>query len=145
MIIFSSIVAIREKDFTWILVALLWGDIVIIEYCDAKLMKVKDELYNLQEEHINSQDKFIKLLMQEIINNKNTKIVLLKDIKIPKKYKEPKKQKLDERKEYFETFRNFKVPVIIDKDNNLIDGYTTYLIAKNNGFNSIEVRVKNGR
>ena len=44
MVIFSITVAILNKDFTWILVALLWADVAIMEYCDGKLLKGSEAL-----------------------------------------------------------------------------------------------------
>lgn len=52
MAIFSIVVAIIEKDFTWMLVALLWINVTVMEYCNAKMLKGKDLIIELQEEHI---------------------------------------------------------------------------------------------
>lgn len=62
MIIFSVITAIEEKDFTWIIVALLWGNITVIEYCNAKILKGKNYLINIQDEYIKTQNKEIEVL-----------------------------------------------------------------------------------
>jgi hypothetical protein len=49
---------------------------------------------------------------------------------------------MNERIEYFKKNQNFETQIVVDKDNNLIDGYTTYLIAKKYGINFINV-IKN--
>ena len=51
-----------------------------------------------------------------------------------------KKEK--ERIEYFKKNQNFETQIIVDKDNNLKDGYTSYLIAKKYGIDFINV-IKN--
>lgn len=75
MVIFEIIMAIVEKEFVWIIVALLWGNIAVIEYCNAKLIKGKDVIVDLQEEHIKIQDNMINDLLKHINkkkkNNKN--------------------------------------------------------------------------
>ena len=139
--ILSIAVAIIDKDFTWGLVALLWINIIIQEYCDAKILKGNQVVIDLQEENIEKQFEVINNLIDEIHKMKNTKIVDIKDIKIPKKFSKPKQTKMKNRIGYYNTYKQFAVPIIIDNDNNLIDGYTTYLIAKKYNFTKIEVRI----
>ena len=86
--------------------------------------------HNLDEAKI----KFIKL-------NK-VKIMRINDIRIPKEFQKPRTEKMNERIEYFKKNQNFETQIVVDKDNNLIDGYTTYLIAKKYGINFINV-IKN--
>lgn len=140
MVIFSITIAILDKDFTWILVALLWGNIAVMEYCNAKLIKGKDAIADLQEEHIEIQDNMINDLLKHI--NKKKKIIKISDIKIPRKFKTPNKDKLNRRYTCFDTNQNFEVPIIVDNQNNLIDGYTSYLIAKHYNFSYVEVEEK---
>ena len=64
MVIFEIIMAIVEKEFVWIIVALLWGNIAVMEYCNAKLIKGKDAIADLQEEHIEIQDNMINDLLK---------------------------------------------------------------------------------
>lgn len=142
--ILSITVAIIDKDFTWVLVALLWINIIVQEYCDAKMSKGNQVVIDLQEETIDKQFAVINELIDEIYKMKNTKIVDIKEIKIPKKFSKPKSAKMKNRIEYYNTYKRFEVPIIIDEDNNLIDGYTTYLIAKKYNFNNIQVQVKIG-
>lgn len=140
MVIFEIVMAIVEKEFTWIIVGLLWGNIAIIEYCNAKLIKGKDVIVNLQEEHIEIQNNMINDLLEKI--NQETKILKISDIKIPRKFKVPNKDKLKRRYTYFDTNQNFEVPIVVDNQNNLIDGYTSYLIAKHYNFSYVEVEEK---
>lgn len=140
MAIFEIIMAIVEKEFVLIIVALLWGNIAVIEYCNAKLIKGKDVIVDLQEEHIEIQDNMINDLLKHI--NKKKKIIKISDIKIPRKFKAPNKDKLKRRYTYFDTNQNFEVPIVVDNQNNLIDGYTSYLIAKHYNFSYVEVEEK---
>lgn len=139
MVIFSTVTAIVENDFTWILCALLWGNIAIIEYCDAKLLKGKDLIYDLQDELIESQNETIIKLLNEI---KSTEIIQLDTIKVPECFTKPRQNKLRIRTEYYKLYHQFEVPIIIDENNNLVDGYTTYLIAKQNKFSHIQIQRK---
>lgn len=68
--------------------------------------------------------------------------IAFKDIIISKEFKKhyPRKSKMQERWEYYEKHKEGKVPIIVDKNNVLIDGYTTYLIAKKLGVNKILVK-----
>jgi hypothetical protein len=58
---------------------------------------------------------------------------------ILKEFQKPRTEKMNERIEYFKKNQNFETQIVVDKDNNLIDGYTTYLIAKKYGINFINV------
>ena len=140
MVIFEIIMAIVEKEFVWIIVALLWGNIAVMEYCNAKLIKGKDVIVDLQEEHIEIQDNMINDLLEYV--NKKKKIIKISDIKISKKFKAPNKDKLNRRYTYFDMNENFEVPIVVDNQNILIDGYTSYLIAKHYNFSYVEVEEK---
>lgn len=138
MVIFTMVTAFVTKNTTWVVCSVLWIDLAITNYCDNKLLESKDELFDIQNELIDAQQKTIT----EFIKQQNsTKIVMLNDIKISKKYKKPGKAKMDSRIEYYKHFQDFRVPVLVDKDNNLKDGYTSYLIAQSLGHNCISVRV----
>lgn len=56
----------------------------------------------------------------------------LSNIKIPVKFLEhpPKAEKMWRRKCYYIIHQKVKVPIIINRDNVLLDGYTSYLIEK---------------
>lgn len=141
MVIFEITVAIIEKDFTWIICALLWGTIAVIEYYNTKILKLKNAMIEIKEERIESQNKYINILINQIAERDRRIYIDINAIKIPKVYKKPRRTKLNERKEYFKNYKNFKVPIIIDKKYNLIDGYTSYLIAKRENFTKVEVRM----
>jgi len=63
----------------------------------------------------------------------------LENIKIPKHFVKPKQKKLKERLEYFAQNKIFKVPIVINKNGELIDGYTSYLVAKRFYQETVEV------
>lgn len=133
MVIFETIVAIVEKDFTWIVVALLWVNIAVVEYCNAKILKSKNAI-------IEFQDDLIKALHMKL--SEKEEIIKLSDIIISKKFTKPKREKMKERSEYYREYKDFKVPIILDKNNVLIDGYTTYLIAKKEGLSHVYIERK---
>lgn len=56
----------------------------------------------------------------------------LKNIKISKKFKMayPKTLKLINKIEYYLQNKKFEQPIVINKENVLVDGYTSYLIAQ---------------
>ena len=142
MAIFSIAVSISEKDFTWIVVALLWANIAIIEYYNSKLLKSKDALSDLQEEHIKVQDEIIMSLLKDLATPNI--VIDISLIKIPKNFTKPKKEKLNKRFEFYNKHKYFEVPIIIDPSNTLVDGYTSYLIAKKYNMKTVQVKVKIG-
>ena len=77
-----------------------------------------------------------------MLNLEDKITIAFKDIIISKEFKKhyPRKSKMQERWEYYEKYKEGKVPIIVDKNNVLIDGYTTYLIAKKLGVNKILVK-----
>ncbi len=137
MAIFEIITAITEKDFTWVIPALLWATLAVNEYCNTKILKGKEYLIDIQDEHIKIQNKMFDDMLEHI--NRKRKIIKISDIKIQKKFKAPNKKKLDRRYTYFDTNAKFEVPIVVDSKNNLIDGYTSYLIAKHYKFSHVEV------
>lgn len=66
----------------------------------------------------------------------------LSNIKIQDSFKRnpPKHEKILEKIAYYNTYQNFEQPIVVDKDNVLIDGYTTYIIAKGLGMRYIKVK-----
>ena len=78
--------------------------------------------------------------LSKILNRpKEGEIVKLENIKIPYRFTAPNKKKLEKRKKYYEKYGYFKTTIILNKDNLLIDGYTTYLLAFNLGYNYITI------
>lgn len=66
----------------------------------------------------------------------------LKNIKISKEFKMkyPRTLKLISKMEYYLRNNKFEQPIVINKDNVLVDGYTSYIIAQM--LNKKYVRVK---
>lgn len=142
MAIFSIIVAIINKESTWILVALLWVNVAIMEYCDNKLLKSSDALIALHEEHDKIQTELIMNLLKDL---SMPNIVIETDlIKIPKHFTEPGKKKLSNRIDFYNKNKYFEAPIIIDPSNTLVDGYTSYLIAKKYNLKTVQAKVKIG-
>lgn len=69
------------------------------------------------------------------------KMVKLDDIIIPRSFekKKPKLDKLTERMEYFEQTGLFYVPIVVTDDLVLMDGYTSYLLAKKYNLTKVKV------
>ena len=70
-------------------------------------------------------------------------IVNIKNIKIPQKFTKPKKSKMQARRKYFKKYGYFRSTIILNSKNCLIDGYTTYLLAKEAGFSYITILREN--
>ncbi len=72
-----------------------------------------------------------------------TKNIRLGKIKIPPELRltPPGAQKLKRKYVYFVTKHQFQSPVIVDRTFTLVDGYTTYLLARMFGHKKIEVRI----
>lgn len=137
MSIFEILAAIFEKDFTLILCALLWFDIAIIEYCNYKTLKGKELIIDVQDKVIENQECIINALLKE------TAIEIdINKIKIPKHFSKPNEKKLKEKFKYYKKHHKFESTIIIDTDYNLIDGYTSYLIAKNYNKTSVIAKLK---
>lgn len=68
------------------------------------------------------------------------KLKRLSKIKVPEHWCLPNFYKLMERTVYYAQYKRYKVPIVVDKNNMLVDGYTSYLIAK--GLNKKIVRVE---
>lgn len=77
-------------------------------------------------------DRIMRLFGYENINN----------IKIQEKFKmkPPKYEKLLSKKLYHIQHHRFEQPIVLDRFNWLIDGYTTYLIAKEMGKRYVKIR-----
>lgn len=132
MTIFNIAIGIIEKNSTWILCSLLWFDLATVEYCNSKTVKRKNVL-------INTQQNIILQLLEKLSERPKIEEVDINSIKIPKYFKKPNEKKFNKRLQYVRENNTFKAPIIIDKDNYLKDGYTSYLIAKELGFVKIAV------
>ena len=82
----------------------------------------------------------IKIANPQIFNRPNEgEIVKIANIKIPSYFKKPSCWKLEQRRRYYQTYRYFRDMIILDEYGYLIDGYTTYLLAKEMGFDYITI------
>lgn len=78
--------------------------------------------------------------MAKIINRpREGEIVKLENIKIPKYFTNPNPKKLERKRKYYEKNRYFRSVVVLSKHNLLLDGYTTYLLALDEGYDYITI------
>lgn len=78
--------------------------------------------------------------LSRIINRPNEgEIVKIDNIKISKKFQKPKKEKLNKRKEYYLKHKYFRSTIVLNNENYLLDGYTTYILAKEMKFDYITI------
>lgn len=65
----------------------------------------------------------------------NKRIMKLSKIKIQEKFKKnpPRWTKMLSKQLFYIYNRKFEQPIVVNKDNVLVDGYTTYLLAKQMG------------
>lgn len=81
----------------------------------------------------------MKLLDRIIVKFTGQEIVKFKNVKIKSSFKYVNERKMHEKRKYAEKYGFYKDEIIIDKDNYLIDGYTSYLLAKENGIEELLV------
>lgn len=78
--------------------------------------------------------------LSKILNRpKEGEIVKLENIKIQRHFKQPRYSKIKHGKEYYERHKYFRSTIVLDSNNYLIDGYTTYLLAKQMQFDYITI------
>lgn len=78
--------------------------------------------------------------LSRIINRPGEgEIVKIDNIKISKKFQKPNKEKLNKRREYYLKHKYFRSTIILNNKDYLIDGYTTYILAKEMKFDYITV------
>ena len=83
---------------------------------------------------------FTPVYTPRVLNRPNEgEIVKINNIKIKPYFKEPRKSKLVQREQYYKEHDYFRSTIVINDANFLEDGYTTYLIAKQEGFDFITV------
>ncbi len=76
--------------------------------------------------------------LSRILNRpREGEIVKLENIKVQKYFKQPSYSKIRNRKEYYKRHKYFKSTIILDNNNYLVDGYITYLLAKQMKFDYI--------
>lgn len=75
-----------------------------------------------------------------IVNRPNEgEIVKIDNIKIFNSFTKPNPKKLDRRRKYYLKHRYFRSAIVLSKNNYLVDGYTTYLLAKEMKFDYITI------
>ena len=70
---------------------------------------------------------------------KEGEIVNIENIRIKENFINPSNRKMKEREQYYKNHSYFKSVIVLDNNNYLIDGYTTYLLAKKYKFNYITI------
>lgn len=77
-------------------------------------------------------DKLIRKLGYEYIDN----------IRIKSRWKRtlPKQSKMEYKRLYYMTYGMYQSKIIINKNNTLVDGYTTYLLEKEKGKKIVKVK-----
>lgn len=84
-------------------------------------------------------DKNIKELSRIINRPLEGEIVNIENIKIPKRFQKPNKKKLNRRRDYYKKHSYFRSVILLNDKNYLLDGYTTYLLAKEMKFKYITI------
>lgn len=125
------------RNIAWIVCGILWIVIAIIEGCYLKIQKGNEEIIDLQEKHTELQ----AIIIDALLNETAVEVDISK-IKIPKTFSKPNPKKMQKKTEYYKQNHKFESQIIIDTDYNLIDGYTSYLIAKNYNKGSVIVKLK---
>lgn len=140
--VFDIIQGIIHSNFDRIMVGILFLLVSLMMYLLEESTKWRDDLIKLQDEHIKKQDELLLDAIKELANP--NVIIDLNNIKIPEKFTKPRKEKLNSRIQYYNKNKCFEVPIIIDPSNMLIDGYTSYLIAKKYNMKTVQAKVKIG-
>lgn len=85
-------------------------------------------------------------MIMDLLKNLSMPYIVIETdlIKIPENFTKPNKNKLKNRIEYYNKNKCFEVPIIIDPNNMLLDGYTSYLIAKKYNLKTVQAKVKIG-
>ena len=80
-------------------------------------------------------DKYLK-------KDEGARMMKIDDIKIYPCFAahEPKPEKMQEKKQYFEETGALQSQIILDSRGNLIDGYTSYLLARAHGIQCVPIR-----
>ena len=136
-IILDITTAIITKNAVWIMCGLAFLVITLMEYCYTKIIKSNEALIELQEKRMNIQESIIDALMSETAVE-----VEIDKIKIPEHFSKPNPEKLQARFKYYRENHKFASQIVIDLDYNLLDGYTSYLIAKNYNKKTVILKLK---
>lgn len=126
LVAISNIVtAIINKNIAWGMSGMLWLLIGIIECCSFKRLNGDDYQIEMLEKHTKLQEGIINALLKETAVE-----IEVNKIKIPEKFSKPNPKKMQKKYNYYRKNHKLESQIIIDPNYNLIDGYTSYLIAK---------------
>lgn len=135
--ILDIVTGIIGENIAWIVCGILWIAITIIEGCYLKIQKGNEEIINVQEKHTELQ----AIIIDALFNETAVEVDISK-IKIPKIFSKPNPKKMQKKIEYYRKNHKFESQIVIDTDYTLLDGYTSYLIAKNYNKGSVIVKLK---
>ena len=135
--ILDIVTGIIGSNIAWIVCGILWIVIAIIEGCYLKINKSNEEIIDLQEKHTELQ----AIIIDALFNETAVEVDISK-IKIPKIFSKPNPKKMQKKIEYYRKNHKFESQIVIDTDYTLLDGYTSYLIAKNYNKGSVIVKLK---
>lgn len=133
-------VSIISENKTWIICGLLWITIALIRYCDLKIIKGNEAIIDIQEADSKIKKEIIDALMSETAVE-----IEINKIKIPEHFSKPNPKKLQQKFKYYKENHKFESQIVIDLDYNLIDGYTSYLIAKNYNKTTVIAKLKRNK
>jgi len=129
--------SVINENIAWGICGLQWLLIGIIECTSFKISNADDYLTDMQQEHIRLQEGIINALLKETAMEIETD-----KIKIPENFTEPKPKKMKQKYIYYRKNHKFESQIIIDPNYNLLDGYTSYLIAKECNRPSVIVKIR---
>ena len=138
--VFNIAGGVIHNNFDKFMVGILFLLISFMMFLFEKATKWRGDIINLQNEYIEKQDKIMLNAFKELANP--TVIIDTKNITIPKEFAKPRKEKLNSRIQYYNENKCFEVPIVINTNNELVDGYTSYLIAKKYNMKTVQAKVK---
>lgn len=104
------------------------------------MLKIFKKLKNKIEDKILEYAQKDATEFSRIVNRPNKgEIVKIDNIKIFNSFTKPNPKKLDRRRKYYLKHRYFRSVIVLSKNNYLVDGYTTYLLAKEMKFDYITI------
>ena len=125
------------KNIAWIMCGILWIVIATAEECYLKMKKGNEEIIAIQENNIELQ----AIIIGDLLNETTVEVDISK-IKIPKNFSKPNQKKMQRKIKYYRENNKFESQIVINTDYTLLDGYTSYLIAKNYNKRSVIVKLK---
>ena len=86
--------------------------------------------------------KFLEIKKRKNINGEMIKI---KDIKLAEWLQPVSKRKLKIKRDYYKKHGYFREEMILNNDNILVDGYSSYVLAKELGFKNVIIKRSGGK